>query len=157
MNKGFTPEEEDARVWGDSSNIQQEMVLAGWCGTSGWSQGQAPSLCPLSDLGGISLVAVVSASEVAAGGWPSLGGPGAALDRARLGGWGGARRGDAPGGSCGCLPWLPQGVSVALPFLLSALPAHLAEALGLGCGSASYIWNPGGRRQARWAEGSRAT
>lgn len=58
-------------------------------------------------------------------------------------------------------PWLPPlastggQCSTAVPPACSA--AHLAEALGLGCGSVSYIWSPGGRRQARWAEGCRAT
>lgn len=129
MNKGFTPEE-DAGSWGDCSNIQQEMVRVGRWGTSGWSGGQAPPFVLCLTLVAVPLDAVVSASEVAAGGWPSLRAPGAALDRARLGGWGGARRGDAAGGSRGCLPWLPQGVSVALPFLPPALLHTFLRPLG---------------------------
>lgn len=56
---------------------RQEMVVAGPWVTLGCSGGHAPSLCPLSDLGQASpgcseFIPVVSASEVAAGGWTSL-------------------------------------------------------------------------------------
>lgn len=70
----------------------QELVVVGSWGTSGCSGGPGPSLRPLSDLGGASpgcggFRPVVSASVVAAGGWPSSRGPRAAWGRARLG-WG---------------------------------------------------------------------
>lgn len=76
MNKGFTPEEEeDAGGWGT-------VVISSrrWCGLAGGGhqagvEGRPPPFVLCLTLVGVPLDAVVSASGVAAGGWPSLRAP----------------------------------------------------------------------------------
>lgn len=86
---GFSPEEEDAGGWGDCSNTQQEVVLLASGGHQAGVEGRPPPFVLCLTLVGGPLDAVVSASEVVAGGWPSLRGPGAALSGPGWGaGWG---------------------------------------------------------------------
>ena len=93
-------------------------------------------------LAGVPWDAGVSFSEVAAGGWPCPRGPGAAVDRARWEGWGGARMG-------GCSWWeqqLPPLTSTGGQCNIKVPPDCSARTPCRGpwvqrSGSASYVWN----------------
>lgn len=138
------------------------MVVAGPWVTLGCSGGHAPSLCPLSDPGQASpgcseFLPVVSASEVAAGGWTSLRGPRAAVERARLAGWGGARMGACPRWE----QWLPPLTStggqcnIKVPLPDCSVPHTLREALGLrNLGQLVIFGTPGGQvlGQVGWGD-----
>ena len=123
-------------------------------GDNGWSGGHAPPLCPLSDLGGGSpgynpVCPVVSASEVAAGEWPSLRTSGAAAGGPGWDGVGGDGR-EGGEGICsrreGSLPPLTSTggqCSIKVPPDSSALHTYPDGGPWVQeSGSASYIWNP---------------